>query len=583
MKDEQVKPRATVTERMLLLLDHAYEAAESAEGYDDLLIGADNFFFPSAAQNGPANDVLDGSAEPEILSRHVDRIQRLIDQDEMVRAGDAQPLATARLASLIISADGETVLGNHVASTLFGLKFPVSIDALPVDEAFIEKIAETLLSLRCGEMEGSRVLSFRLQRQSGILLAKCTKLQSQATDGTLRRGLSLTVSHVNWDAGSLAFAQHEFELTPAETALLHEMLRGASQTDAAQIFGKSRETVKAQAKSILRKFGLGQMADVLNVVNTYAFMANTDRSDLKAPVSSSEERMQAGGIFVSRDGRDIQINRFGCNGGNPVLMFHGLYQGPFFSARMDAAFKAAGLDVVSPSRPGFGRTSAPRNWRDFNQVVTDDVLEVCASLGWDDVHFLVHQAGISFACRAAGEMKGRVKSATMVGAGVPIKDHMMATMNLETRVAAAASRYAPTMFDLLLRLGIAHWRRAGAAAYLKHYFGPRAVEWKTINDPEMGPLMEQGILHMIAQGTKTIIHDGESAMSDWEQLYDNLHCPQVWLHGDQDPVMNHRFVGEFLAKKSQDNPVIIQGTGGNILYAAFDQIVETLTQISTRV
>ena len=579
MKDEQVKEHATVTERMLLLLDHAYEAAEAPESYDDLLVGADNFFFPQTAMNGPAIDFDRGTATSDVLERHINRIQKLIDQGELKRAGDVQPPAASRLASLIISSDGCAVIGNQVAADLLGSDFPMTVNDLPADADFLDKLWITLSELQAGQLEGSRVIPLRIAGQSNILLAKCTKLQSQTQDGALRRGLSLTVSHVNWDSDTLEFARDEFSLTPTESELLHEMLRGASQAEAAKKFGKSRETVKVQAKSILRKFGLSQMGEVLSVLNAYAFLANSDRSVMSAPVVEANENYADSSIVTARDGRQIRLQRFGLKGGKPVLFFHGLYQGPFFCEQMDAKFKQTGIDLISPSRPGFGLTSAPKNWSQFDQTVTNDVLDVCSEFGWDQTSFLVHQAGISFACRAAGAMKGRVKSALMVGAGVPIEDHMMSTMNLETRVAAAATRYAPKLFDMLLRLGIAHWRRAGAGAYLKHYFGPRSVEWKSINDPVIGPLMEQGILHMIAQGTKTIIHDGKSAMSDWHRLYRNLDCPQRWIHGDHDPVMNHKFVAEFLVNEGKEPPVIATGTGGDILYAAFDEILEHLEQL----
>ena len=565
--------------RLISLLDHAYEAAELPEAYDDLFVDADAYFFPRSAEDGLAADLPSEQDLSPVLSRHLDRIQTVIDRAELDQASHIQHQAGPRLASLVVSEDGATVIGNKVSESLMGCTFPMPLEELPISGAAMGRVQGLLETLRSGQFEGARTLVVQVVGHTISLVAKCIKLQSVGVDGQLKRALSITISHVDWDSETLEFARQSFDLSLAEVQLLHNFLQGASQAEAAENLGKSRETIKAQAKAILRKSGQQQMSDVLNFVTSYAYLASTDRS---ANTSAAPETVAVPGNLVlsTEEGRRVEVHRYGLEGGNAVLFVHGLYQGPFFSERMSDEFHAAGLDVIAPSRPGFARTDAPADWTDFYDQTTRDAVAVCDHFDLQDITLLVHQAGVSFACRAAGALGGRFKGALMVGAGVPIEDHMMSTMNLETRIAAAGVRYAPTMFDMLLRVGIAKWRRSGARAYLEHYFGPTAPEWETIQDPELGPLMERGIHHMISQGSRTIIEDGRSAMSDWEPEYDRMTCPQVWMHGKADPVMNYRFVAEFLARKGQAPPILYAGVGGDLLYAEFDDVLARLVALS---
>jgi len=258
------------------------------------------------------------------------------------------------------------------------------------------------------------------------------------------------------------------------------------------------------------------------------------------------------------------------------LFLHGLYQGPHFTPTLNGLFKQKGFDVIAPSRPGFNHSEPPEDWTKFNDVVTQDIVDVCDHYEWEQMDFLVHHAGISFACRAARALGNRVQSAVMVGAGVPIKDYMLKTMNVESRVAGAGVKYAPKVFDMILRLGISKWRRQGAYAYLSKIMADYPPDLDTLNDPETGPVMEQGIYHMISGGSKTIMYDGASAMSNWEPEYQHLPSRQLWLHGAHDPVMNVRFVEEFLASKGQPPPHIYPDRGGDVLLAEAHDVVVRL-------
>jgi len=566
-----------VSTRLLALLDHAYDAAENPHGFDDLFTMADSFFFPRSAIEGVADDILQAGDVSVGMDGHIKRLQDLIDRSEVNMAGGTRVSGGPQLANLVVSADGSRIVGNQAAVNLLQCGFPTSLDRLSLMPLSQATLRACLSDLRQGHFEGSTVIPFQHMEQAKPYLAKCTKLQSRGPDGTITRGLSITINHVDWRDNTLSYAAETFQLTPAENELLACFLDGMTTPEAAHHLGKSRETLKVQSKSILRKTGAPQMSDIVHLMMSYAFLA--EPSKFKSTEDSPQFQTQGKhDLIVASDGRKIQVNRFGLRGGRPLIFFHGLYQGPYLSPFLDAAFAKLGIEVFAPSRPGFNRTDPPAQWDSFNQVTTEDVMTLCSHFGIVQTDFIVHQAGISFACRAAGAMSGRVGAAVMIGAGVPIKDYMLKTMNTEARVAGAAVKYAPKLLDMLLRLGIAKWRRQGSYAYLNNLFAEGQPDRETLNDPETGPIMEKGILHMISQGSQTIIHDGLSAMGDWETEYPKLPQRQLWLHGAHDHVMNHRFVEEFLEANGQAAPVIYPDRGGDVLLGASGDVMQRIAE-----
>lgn len=564
-----------IAARLLALLDHAYDAAENPNGFDGLFSAADRYFFPNAADHGVAIDVVEADNIERGLDGHITRLQALVDRSESGIAVGNRGGVGPQLANLIISDDGRKIVGNAVASNLLDCTFPTKLSSLNITAATHHTFNQCLENLRSGLFEGSCVITVQNEDSPKPFLARCTKLQSRLPDGTERRGLSVAINHLDWREDSLKYAADTFTLTKAETVLLNCFLDGQSSPQAAASLGKSKETVKAQAKSILRKTGSTQMSDVIHFMTSYAFMAEPTRhtgTTSKTPFSIQGDHQ----LIQTSQGRKIQVNRYGLKGGRPLLFFHGLYQGPFLTNALDAGFHALGFDVIAPSRPGFNRTDPPANWADFNDTVTADVLAVCTAYNVSQTNFLVHHAGISFACRAGRALNSQVGAAIMIGAGVPIKDYMLKTMNTEARVAAAAAKYSPKLLDMLLRLGIAKWRRQGPYAYLNNLFEAGQPDRETLDDPETGPVMERGILHMISQGAPTIMHDGFSALSDWEPEYAHLPKKQLWLHGAHDPVMNFQFVIDFLAAQGQHPPVIYPNRGGDVLLAEAGDVLERI-------
>ena len=577
MYDANSEDYERIAGRLLDLLDLAYETAQNPDTVDGFITAADRFFFPTSADHGLASDVVEADALSENLDRHLNRIQNLITEKETTVAATTRIGNAPHIVNLVFSIDARHILGNTAAQRFFGTSFPCSLDALPLESNSKKSIGDMLRAIETGSFEGSKVLKVERVDDPKPYVARCTKIQSRSANGGERRGLTLMINHVDWETDSIDHAASIFELTQAEKDLLVCTLEGKSYQEAAASLGKSHETVRAQAKSILRKSNSAQMSDVIQFMTSYAYLAEPGSAQ-QIEDSDSAFDPQASYVIRIKSGRKVQVNRFGLKGGRPILFFHGLYQGPYLTPTLDRLFRKNGFDVIAPSRPGFNRTDFPSDLSEFNELVTQDILGVLDHFGWKEMDFVVHHAGISFACRLAKEIGSRAKSAIMIGAGVPIKDYMLKTMNVEARIAGAGVKYAPKVLEMILRVGIAKWRREGAHAYFTNLLKDCPSDLATLNDPEMGPVMKAGIYHMVSGGAKIIIRDGASAMSDWEPDYDFLPRRQLWLHGAMDHVMNVRFVEEFLQSKGQIPPVVYANRGGDVLLAEAQDVVGRIAQ-----
>jgi pimeloyl-ACP methyl ester carboxylesterase len=159
-------------------------------------------------------------------------------------------------------------------------------------------------------------------------------------------------------------------------------------------------------------------------------------------------------IVTLADGRDLAYEEYGDPAGFPVLSFHG---GP--SSRLDAApahdaAVALGVRLISPDRPGIGRSSYQPGRRLLDWPV--DMAQLTGALGIDRFAVMGWSAGGQYAAVCAARMPGRVTAAALLSSAVPL-DLYGTTRGLTTddRILLFLVRHAPGLARALLRGAIA--------------------------------------------------------------------------------------------------------------------------------
>ena len=139
----------------------------------------------------------------------------------------------------------------------------------------------------------------------------------------------------------------------------------------------------------------------------------------RQPVEVASRR--ANRVIAMRDGRNLSFAEAGDPEGFPVLCFFGIGGSRYLVLLLDEVARQLGLRVISPDRPGFGRSSAwsDRAFADFAR----DIDTLCATLSLRRVALWGYSVGCAYAavCALSPFVRRRlVGRLTLVSPWVPL-------------------------------------------------------------------------------------------------------------------------------------------------------------------
>ncbi|MEZ5894351.1 MAG: alpha/beta hydrolase [Parvularculaceae bacterium] len=525
----------------LTLLDKAYDAPSRPERYADFMEAARALLFAADGATPSPPHVL---ALDEKLAPHLDRIEALFAATPAPSDHDG-----AAVAHFTAGPGGRIVSGNSAAEAFFGATFPCGLDALGLTHD-----SERKLAAACAAAEDSLVLLMS-ERHGGAAAGLCARKGAQ-TD--------VSLSYIEWTAETVSFIARALDLTETETGVLSGHLRGLSQNDIAAERGRSAETVKAQTKAILRKSGCAKISELSRLAANIALLRIAQGEKPPLRPYAFDPATNAPQSLALSCGRTLSYYVYGAKGDFPLLFVHGSLVGPFMTRRMGEGLAALGVTMYAPSRPGFGETTAAARG-EYDAATVADALALADHIGAKELIVATIHGGVSHAYRCAAALGERVKGMVMIGAGAPIDDRKhLRHMNNYTRIAAAAAKYAPAVFEMITSIGIAAYSRRGARDFIDEYFADSAVDRDTLRDQEIYTLVEKGVAHLVDQGARTFVDDGASQMADWSSDFDSVHARALWVHAEDDPVLKAHFVEEFVKARS-NHPVETVAEGGYLL------------------
>ncbi|WP_162844905.1 helix-turn-helix domain-containing protein [Pontivivens insulae] len=566
--------------RLLDLIDAAYAMGEDPDWIERFFDEAHTYIFNASDGWRLASDLPAYGPPDPAIARHEARILRLSG-----RGGSAEDMHSSlhvratndALARIMIDARGNVRWMNKAASEWLGITAATRISDLPLDPISLGHIREALAKMREGIAPQGSLHPMMRDHDGHSTLGV---LRMVLTDDEPTLALSLT--DVVWTDERVARIARALSLTPREGDVLRGMLEGLSQREIAERSGKSVDTIKAQAKALLARTGLSRMSDLVLLATSVTLLDDgaqtvTDKPDL-SELENSPARLGPGALMAMPDGRELEYRTFGAPKGRPIVFFHALQLGPFFPPSFERALIKANLKIIAPSRPSFGRTSAALKDENYNRTVVDDTLRLIERLDLRNPLFMVHQGGVSHAYRVAAHMQGNLRGMVMIGAGIPIEEDYIREMNKMTRLAAIAVLHTPSVFDLISKLGIRHWRSTpqGPRKYLENFYKDHPIDLAELDDPEIFPLLKAGLFHLTDQGTKALRLDGVAAMEDWSADYHAVTTRTEWLHPAECPVMAVKFVDAFLRKTSNTPLTVLEGTGYHVLYDRQDEVLDLI-------
>lgn len=250
------------------------------------------------------------------------------------------------------------------------------------------------------------------------------------------------------------------------------------------------------------------------------------------------------------DGRSIAFNRFGREGGRPVVLCHGWPSTRILGAFFHHAADAADVALICPDRPGIGASSAKRRrrLRDWST----DVESLLDALDMQTVGLLGISGGGPYALAVAHDRPDRVEGiATIASVGPP------ASLDGRLKWLARMARYTPPLLRLLMwqdhrslpedPLDIIADRSARSPE-------PDAEVWRS----DRGLTLAVNGRYATQCGTAPLVQDLATVARPWGFDLDDIDQPVVVVHGERDasvPVACGRYLAERLpAAKSKFLP-----------------------------
>ncbi|MEQ9506724.1 MAG: alpha/beta fold hydrolase [Hyphomonas sp.] len=560
----------SLNKRYFDMLGAAYEVPDETARFEGFLGAAMAYFFDGNTDGTLAADVPRHDADDDALDRHGARIGALVEAASRREAANTERFH----AVLDISVRSGLVSGNAAAAHLTGQAFPCALDDLPLDPSALSEIRRSMRTTKA-------------QAQDRIILTSIETGPSRACLALIQRPkdtadqLHVSLSYIDWSAGLMQRLGEAFGLTASETEILEGYLAGLSQKDIADQRGRSLETVKGQSKHILRKTGCARMSDVVQLSASIAYLMR-QLPEAADPPSAETWSTPKDGLSVLARPRGRQLAWYTVGEGTRTVLFvHGYLQGPFFTQQFLSGLAEADVQLVAPSRPGFGYSSPSRSRADFDQTVVEDAIALVDHLGLEQVSLCIHQGGSSHGFRIARALGERLGGMLVIGGGIPIDERRhLSHMDPQTRFAAMATRHAPSVMKMVMSVGLPVYRRRGTRAFLEAQFARSPGDLATLADPDLLKAQSEGLYHAVEQGGEAWVRDGSAAMADWSGDLESVTAPQTWLQAADCSIISAQDVAGRMANLPHVSFRIIESHGTNLLHTAPELVCAHLAGLS---
>jgi pimeloyl-ACP methyl ester carboxylesterase len=154
------------------------------------------------------------------------------------------------------------------------------------------------------------------------------------------------------------------------------------------------------------------------------------------------------------DGRELVYEEYGDPAGRPVLSFHGGLSSRLDAAPAHDAALSLGVRLISPDRPGMGRSTFQPGRRLLDWP--GDVATLVDALDLDRFAVLGWSCGGPYAAACGARLAGRVTAVGLLSSAVPLE--LVGTtkgLSSDDRLLLFLVRWAPWLASALLRVSIA--------------------------------------------------------------------------------------------------------------------------------
>tara|TARA_R110002020_G_scaffold154610_6_gene334610 strand:- start:1140 stop:2927 length:1788 start_codon:yes stop_codon:yes gene_type:complete len=381
-------------------------------------------------------------------------------------------------------------------------------------------------------------------------------------------------------------------LSPSEVEVLELMTRGKSNVEISKERFRSVDTVKSQTQAIFRKLGVTSRLEAVQVVNDLVSLAALSGNHAETVIEAGADTRHfpfahdaSAWRRSDRDGRRISYVHYPAASGSgarrPVLMFHGLLQGPELSLGLRRRLDQSGFELIGASKPGYGATDRQTGDASFMRTSLEDARHICDLHGVERPVVLGHLFGAHAAIEYCLAYPGRVGGLVLCSAYFPLQlaDHLV-PMGALQKLAMSSGIASAAAHQFIALTAVAYLRYGGSHRYLSTLAEHSAADSAALRDKEIYGILRAGIRHVTGGGAAAFLSDTASSNADWSGLLPRLDLPVTVLHGETDPAVNPSLARLAAGRIAGCRYREIAGIGQHLLHVEPDIVAAALEEVS---
>ncbi|MEZ5871925.1 MAG: alpha/beta fold hydrolase [Nitratireductor sp.] len=530
----------------------------------------------AGAKQIPASVPLDPT-----VSDHFSRAFELFEKmgrSERQRSSDPfQIVETHHAPAQLFSTTGELLAQSEAAELLYGkiarasqMQPLLNPDSYRRLTAALERLRYSFSPQSSGVLALSQHDEANARRSGGFLLMRPARSANGA------RLLMLVAPTIRWSERLNQLLADGFGVTSGEAMIVRDVTNGLSVEEIAEERGRSVHTVRTQLKSVFRKTGVQNQAELVRLAMSLALEDDLSMTDTGFnPVLIDEGTLKS---VTLQDGRRMDYHILGPENGRPVVFVHGMLDGVAITSVISRSLHKRGICLIAPVRPAFGNSSplnvAPTNAPDAFARDLDVLLQSCGVS--QPVVIAGHMAGSVYAFAAAAG-PAKIKSVLAISGGVPIVSlSQFSEMNLRQRVVAYTARFAPRLLPTVLRAGIAQIDSGTIDEFMTALYPPESEDYQLLRETAIRNAIQTGYRFAVAQGHLGFEVDSWHVTRDWSNLVRAANIRSVHMHGTNDPVVKIDSVRAFVERHNSAELVEMPEAGQLLFYADPEAVLDRL-------
>ncbi|WP_236556048.1 alpha/beta fold hydrolase [Alcanivorax sp. S71-1-4] len=321
--------------------------------------------------------------------------------------------------------------------------------------------------------------------------------------------------------------QSVFNITQAESRLLHLLCKLGNLQQSAALLSISVHTARTQLKSTMAKLNASSQVQLVSQAMGHA-LVQTAQPEQAPPDTEYTMNLP--------DGRVLSWYEYGDPKGRPLLTLDNLGGAVPDHTLFDDWYRQQGLRVILVIRPGYGLSTARRGmqFRDLGP----DLRALCGHLNLCRPSMAAYCGGGPYALCAAALEPDLFDRLGLLATTVPIEHFELDKLDRIHAMFLRLFRRDPRLFVLVGRLALRGVQRAPEKYFSRLAQSLCPGDQQVLNDPDLLARLIRRMRQSHFQGARIIIDEYLRLQQPWGVDLSQISIPVLMWHGDDDRVIS---------------------------------------------